>query len=240
MRILVVEDEESLRITLAANLELEGYEVVEACNGKEAIDLLDNGKFDLVLSDIRMPRATGVDVLLHAKEHHPGVPVVLMTAYAMEDQVRTAMSEGVFAVLKKPFDFSAAAAAIVRALRHPLVLVVDDDAALASTLVESLRAAGVRAQAADGGEAAVAAVNSGQVDVCVADLVMPGINGIDLVHHIQRVAPDITVIVFSGENIHEMIRLAAATGIFAYMSKPIDPNELLHAVAKARGGSWTH
>ena len=117
MRILVVEDEESLRITLAANLELEGYEVVEASNGKEAIELLDGGKFDLVLSDIRMPKATGVDVLLHVKEHHPGLPVVLMTAYAMEDQVRTAMSEGVFAVLKKPFDFSAAAAAIVRALK---------------------------------------------------------------------------------------------------------------------------
>jgi DNA-binding NtrC family response regulator len=102
MRILVVEDEESLRITLAANLELEGYEVVEAQNGKEAIELLGQQKFDLVLSDIRMPKATGVDVLLYAKQHHPGLPVVLMTAYAMEDQVRKAVSEGVFAVLKKP------------------------------------------------------------------------------------------------------------------------------------------
>jgi DNA-binding NtrC family response regulator len=240
MRILVVEDEESLRITLAANLELEGYEVVEASNGKEAIELLDGGKFDLVLSDIRMPQATGVDVLLHVKEHHPGLPVVLMTAYAMEDQVRTAMSEGVFAVLKKPFDFSAAAAAIVRALRHPVVLVVDDDAALATTLVESLRAAGVRAQAVSSGEAAVVAVNTGRVDVCVADLVMPGMNGLDLVRHIQKVAPDVTVIVFSGQNMHEMIRRVSATGIFAYLSKPIDPDELLYTVAKARGGSWTH
>jgi len=240
MRILVVEDEESLRITLAANLELEGYEVIEAQNGKEAIELLDQQRFDLVLSDIRMPQATGVDVLLYAKQHHPGLPVVLMTAYTMEDQVRKAMSEGVFAVLKKPFDFAAAAGAVVRALRHPVVLVVDDDAALATTLVESLRSAGVRAEAVASGEAAILTLNSGRVDVCVADLVMPGVSGIDLVRHIQKVTPDVTVIVFSGQNLREMIRRVSAAGVFAYLSKPVDPDELLQTVAKARGGSCTH
>jgi DNA-binding NtrC family response regulator len=240
MRILLVEDEESLRITLAANLELEGYEVTEARNGKEAIELLGAQRFDLVLSDIRMPQVTGIDLLLHAKQHYPGLPVVLMTAYAMEEQVRTAMSEGVFAVLRKPFDFSAAATAIVRALRQPVVLVVDDDATLATTLVESLRTAGVRAEAVASGEAAMLAVGSGRIDVCVADLVMPGISGIELVRHIQKVAPEITVIVFSGHNMREMIRQVSATGIFAFLSKPVDPEELIHTVAKARGGSWTH
>jgi DNA-binding NarL/FixJ family response regulator len=86
----------------------------------------------------------------------------------------------------------------------------------------------------------MAALDGGRVDVCVADLVMPGVNGLDLVRHVQKTAPEVTVIVFSGQNMREMIRRAAATGVFAYLNKPIDPDELIHTVAKARGGSWTH
>jgi DNA-binding NtrC family response regulator len=117
---------------------------------------------------------------------------------------------------------------------------VDDDAALATTMVESLQSAGVRAEAVASGEAAMFALKSGRVDVCVADLVMPGVNGFDLVHHIQKVTPDVTVIVFSGQNLREMIRRVAAAGVFAYLNKPVDPGELLQTVAKARGGSCTH
>ena len=60
--ILVVDDEESLRITLAANLELSGFEVVEAANGTQALEILENRAFDVVLSDIRMPGMNGVEL----------------------------------------------------------------------------------------------------------------------------------------------------------------------------------
>ncbi len=238
MRILLVEDEESLRITLAANLEFEGYEVVEAKDGKEAIGLMKTQKVDLVLSDIRMPNVTGVDLLMHVKRHHPDVPVLLMTAYAMEDQVTTAISEGVFAVLKKPFDFDGAARTIDRAAQRPFVLVVDDDEADATTIAASLGIVGVRARAVQGGEAAVAAIAEGGIDVCVTDMMMPGMDGAELVQRVRNLAPTLTVIVFSGHNIREMVQRISRTGVFTCLKKPMNPMELLRAVAKARGGAW--
>jgi DNA-binding NtrC family response regulator len=239
MRILVAEDEESLRVTLAANLELEGYEVVEAKDGKEAIELLEKEPVDLVLSDIRMPNKTGVDLLMHVKRHRPDVPVLLMTAYAMEEHVSIAIKEGVFAVLKKPFAFDGAVRAIVRASEHPCVLIVDDDEADAVTISESLRVSGVRAKAVHSGDAAVAAIHEGGIDVCVTDLVMPEMDGAELVRQIRKLDPAITVIAFSGHSVRDAIHRMSTAGVFACLKKPVDPAELLQTVAKARGGAWT-
>ena len=239
MRILVAEDEESLRITLAANLELEGYEVVEAKDGREAIEILEKEAIDLVLSDIRMPNKTGVDLLMHVKQHWPGVPVLLMTAYAMEEHVSAAIREGVFAVLKKPFAFDGAVRAIVRASEHPCVLIVDDDAADAVTIAESLQVSGVKARAVQSGEAAVTAIRAGGIDVCVTDLVMPEMDGAELVRQIRMLDPAITVIAVSGHSVRDAIHRMSAAGVFACLKKPVNPAELLQTVAKARGGAWT-
>ena len=77
-------------------------------------------------SDHRMPKVGGLDLLQHIKEKYPELPVVLMTAYAHEQEVDTAITEGVFAVLRKPFDFDEALLALTRALSGHAVLVVDD------------------------------------------------------------------------------------------------------------------
>jgi CheY-like chemotaxis protein len=127
MRILVVDDEPGLLMTLAANLELEGFEVVAAESGARALDLFEQGAFDLVLSDIRMPGMNGVDLFrtLRSKQH--GVPVVLMTAFALEGLVQEAIREGAFTVLPKPFDLDHVVGALTRAAKSPVVLLVDGD-----------------------------------------------------------------------------------------------------------------
>jgi DNA-binding NtrC family response regulator len=232
MRILVVEDEESLRITLAANLELEGYQVIEASDGKEALEILKREAVDLVMSDIRMPNMSGVDLLLQVKNTHPELPFLLMTAYAMEDEVDAAICQGVFTVLRKPFDFNAAIAAIVRALQHPVVLIVDDDEADAMTLAECLRVGGLRAAAVYTGADAVSVIRGGTVDVCVTDLVMPDMDGAALAEHVR------TIIVYSGHDVPTMIQRASSARVFACLRKPLDPAELMRKVAKARGGAW--
>ena len=80
-RVLVVDDEESLVETLTVLLKREGFGVISALSGHEAIEKLDD-KPDVVLTDIRMPKVSGIDVLAEARERHPDVPVVLMTAQA--------------------------------------------------------------------------------------------------------------------------------------------------------------
>lgn len=145
VRILVVDDEQSVRMTLAANLELEGFAVAEASGGEEALALVAASSFDLVLSDIKMPGLNGVDLFLAIKAMRPGLPVVLMSAFAMEALVARAIQAGVFTVVTKPFSIDSIASLLARAVRGPIVLVVDGAQRDALATAEALCARGVRA-----------------------------------------------------------------------------------------------
>ena len=90
-RILVVDDEASMRDMLRIVLRRDGYDVTVAENGRAAIAALNQQRVDLLLSDIRMPDVTGVDVLRAAKESNRGVVAFMMTAFASTD---TAVTEG--------------------------------------------------------------------------------------------------------------------------------------------------
>src|SRR4051812_14568141 len=102
-RILVVDDEEGLRQSLAANLELEGYEVIEASNGYDAIELVERMPFDLVITDVRMPGINGVDAFREMRKLRPDIGVLVMTAFTLEKLVDEALGEGVYTVVTKPF-----------------------------------------------------------------------------------------------------------------------------------------
>lgn len=83
--ILVVEDEPASLECISHFLRKEGYRVSEARDGAEAIELLDNSRFDLVLTDIRMPRLDGVALAMHILSRLPTVPIITMTAFPSED-----------------------------------------------------------------------------------------------------------------------------------------------------------
>jgi len=101
-RILVVDDEESLVETLSVLLRREGFNVISALSGGEAIDRLAE-KPDVVLTDIRMPKVSGIDVLTETRNRHPDVPVVLMTAQASLQSAIQAVNQGAFYYVQKPF-----------------------------------------------------------------------------------------------------------------------------------------
>jgi CheY-like chemotaxis protein len=77
--ILVVDDEPWSVKFISDFLRKEGYEVTEASNGAEAIELIDNSQFDLVLSDVRMPRLDGLALVMHIRSRVPTIPIILMT-----------------------------------------------------------------------------------------------------------------------------------------------------------------
>jgi len=101
-RVLVVDDEESLVDTLKVLLKREGYEVLSALSGSEAIEKLSDGP-DVVLTDIRMPKVSGIDVLAEAHSRNPDLPVVLMTAQASLQSAIAAVNQGAFYYVQKPF-----------------------------------------------------------------------------------------------------------------------------------------
>jgi len=115
-RILVVEDKESLRTVLRKTLEAERFAVDEACDAPEAIRKVRDGAYVMILSDLRLPRGTGHDVLAAALEADPQVPVVVMTAYGTVEDAVKAMKNGAFDFLSKPVDTSHLLLLVQRAL----------------------------------------------------------------------------------------------------------------------------
>lgn len=102
-RVLLVDDESGIVQTLEILLKGEGYRVTSALGGKAGMEALDEETPDLVISDIRMPGATGLEVLAKAHERDPELPVILMTAQASLQSAMRAVNEGAFYYLQKPF-----------------------------------------------------------------------------------------------------------------------------------------
>src|SRR5919199_883694 len=116
--ILIVEDKESLRRVLRLTLESAGYSVAEAEDARAAARALAREPFRLVLTDLRMPHGSGLDVLRASKAADPDVPVVLMTAYGSIDEAVQAMKDGAHDFLQKPVDSNHLLLLVERALEQ--------------------------------------------------------------------------------------------------------------------------
>jgi two-component system, NtrC family, response regulator AtoC len=102
-RVLVVDDEENIRLVLKTLLKRNGYEVEAAKNGEEAIALIDSYGPDVVLTDVRMPRTGGLDLLNALKAKNNPATVIVMSAYGNVDQAIEAMKAGAYDYIQKPF-----------------------------------------------------------------------------------------------------------------------------------------
>lgn len=115
-RILLAEDEASVRSFVRRGLESQGHDIIEACDGGEALELLYRENFDLLLSDIVMPVMDGIALALKASANYPDMPVLLMTGYAAEKQRAHNMDSMIADVLSKPFTLDQLIKAVRRAL----------------------------------------------------------------------------------------------------------------------------
>ncbi|MFQ5701946.1 MAG: sigma-54-dependent transcriptional regulator [Acidobacteriota bacterium] len=103
-KVLIVEDEKLLRWSLRERLNREGFEVFEAANGRDGLEISEDPGVDILLLDYRLPDMTGQDVLLRVCSRHPEVPVIMMTAYGTVQTAVEAIKAGAFEYLSKPFN----------------------------------------------------------------------------------------------------------------------------------------
>ncbi len=115
--ILLADDDDALRRVIQYKLEQEGYKVTTVNNGEKALSELESKQFDLVLSDIKMPKLTGVQLLEQVKKIQPTLEVILMTAFADLSQAVQAVKLGAFDYLTKPFEDDQLIIAIEKALK---------------------------------------------------------------------------------------------------------------------------
>lgn len=116
-RILVVDDEESIREFLEIMLKKEGYEVTTADDGLRAKDILSKKSFDMVISDMQMPNMTGIELLKHVKESYPDLVFMMITAFGTTETAVDAMKMGAYDYVTKPFKIDEVRLNIANALR---------------------------------------------------------------------------------------------------------------------------
>ena len=115
--ILIIDDEKNIREGLAADFEMDGYNVKIAANGKEGLDLIANGDIDLVITDLRMPGSiSGEEVLRQVTTKMPGIPVIVLTGHGSIDAAVKAMQDGAYDFLTKPLNLAQLEVIVKRAL----------------------------------------------------------------------------------------------------------------------------
>src|ERR1041385_6867578 len=105
-KLLIVEDDQSVRTTMVTCLELEGYSVEAVASTREALERLEKQSYPIVISDIYLDEHTGLDILRSARSQNPDCAVILMTGRGSMETVMAATAGGAFEYLAKPFEMS--------------------------------------------------------------------------------------------------------------------------------------
>ncbi len=121
-RILVVDDEEPLRTLVARGLGMDGHSCLTAADGAEALDILiaEKGRFDLLLTDIRMPLMDGIALALAAKQQFPELTIMLMTGYAEQRERAKSLEAIVSEVMTKPFTIAELRATVMKVIERSI------------------------------------------------------------------------------------------------------------------------
>jgi CheY-like chemotaxis protein len=117
-RILIAEDEEALRALCARGLTTDGHDIASACDGSEALEILtrEEGRFDLLLTDVRMPIMDGIALALSTARDFPRLTILMMTGYADQRERAHNLEALIHDVITKPFTLTALRTAVNGAL----------------------------------------------------------------------------------------------------------------------------
>ena len=241
---------------VAAFLGGEGFEVIEAINGLEALWHVKGERPDAVVLDLRTPRLGGLEALRRVLILDPGLKVVVMTVHP-EDIREQAVSLGAVAVLAAPFEmrellnalrsetpptgvraqstgrFSTRPSAPPAPGRPRTVLIVEDDSYTGAMLKDFVTELGYEGQLVADSAAALRALVQGAPDLVLLDILLPGLSGLEALPSIRALAPDVPVIMVSGTTDEERARQALARGAFDYIVKPVDLRYLAETVEVA-------
>jgi two-component system response regulator HydG len=232
-KILVVDDNIDFSANLTDILELKGYEVFVAQNGRQAIDIIKENAVDLILMDIKMPVMNGVEAFRNINRLRPEIPVIMMTAFAVEDLIRDALREGAFGIFYKSFDLDELLQKIEQALlKDVLIMVVDDNRELCAVLYDVLVHKKYGVQIARDGETAIQMARENKFDIVLLDWNLPMLNGLETHLILRDIRPNLVTIIITGylNDMERIVRHTLKENVYVCLEKPLDMNHLLALV----------
>jgi D-arabinose 5-phosphate isomerase GutQ/DNA-binding NarL/FixJ family response regulator len=245
-KILIALDDLKLQRFLRSRLHkfIDKIEIVLAGNREDAISALEQGHISLSVTDLQMSKGDGPALLSYLNDKHPDIPCIVMTDQATPE-IKERFSNDINHFILKPFDLKELAETIIAGLygsgeSYSLteimdkVLIVDDDELFLDIIKQGLQIYKSQFQvltAADGDEA-IEVLNREYISVLVTDLVMPKLDGLELLAHMTRSHPATPCIVMTGYGSPAIKKRADRGEILSYIEKPFDSNELAGAIIK--------
>lgn len=242
-KVLVIEDDDTARSLMKRVIDKEGFETILAGTGKIGLELFKKEKPQIVVSDLKMPEINGIELLREIKKETPSAEVIFVTASGDYDAVIHALREGAADYLKKPLDLRELAAALSRCKERlvesrilhvkPSILLLEDDAIARKKLGRTLAKEGWTLHLAGDGEQALGIFDETKIDVVIADLRLPKMSGLDVLHEVRQRTQDCEMILISGYGDESSAIQAMKEGAINYIKKPIDVEQMVLAVQKA-------
>jgi two-component system response regulator HydG len=236
IKVLVVDDDRRMVKTICDILQISGYDFQAAFTGEEAVQAVKEDGPDCVLMDIKMPGINGVETLKKIKDISPELPVVLMSAFATEDQAREARRLGAYNVLDKPINIQMVLSFLSMLRREESILVVDDDPAFCKSLKDILGKNGYRVQTeADPGKALKHMEEEYKL-VVMLDLKLGEANGLKLLKDIRAQYPTKPVLLATayGAEMSDSIEKGLKIGAYTSLYKPLEIEALVGVLKEIR------
>jgi CheY-like chemotaxis protein len=235
--ILVVDDDVDTCANMADILADLGYRVDVAYEGAAALELVRRRPYDVVLLDYKMPGMDGATLCQEIERLRSGIVPLLVTAYAGGHAARAASEAGAWRILSKPVDFPELIPLLAEAIERPLVLVVDDDDDLCTSLRDALHEHGFRVCTAHNEAEAIERMRKA-IRVILLDLPLPGGDGAEVLRRVRMMTPSARVVLITGHraDLEPRIERLQAEGIDEFCYKPFDIPELLGIVERLLGG----
>jgi DNA-binding NtrC family response regulator len=233
--ILIVDDDQRMTKTLVDILAIKGFLVEAANSGEEALNKLEHKHYDCMLTDIKMPGITGVELAHQARMIRSELAIVLMTAYASERQTEQAMEEGAVAVVDKPLDLNLLLGFFSAMKKECVITIVDDDPSFCNTLGDILSRRGYRVKSICDPHQMISNFTK-DAQVILLDLKLNNINGVEILQNIRKHDAKLPVILITGhkDEMAKVMEAAMKLKVFTCLYKPLQIDNLLLTITRAR------
>jgi DNA-binding NtrC family response regulator len=233
LRLLIVDDDQRMAHTLVDILTMSGHHAVEASSGSLALEKINAQEFDCVLTDVRMPGMNGVEFHRQLHQSHPGLPVVLMTAYSGGKTLQEGLDNGVIGVLDKPLDINHLLAFFTSLAKNRIIAIVDDDPDFCKTLAGILQQRGFRVAQIVDPHTDIETIASGS-QVILLDMNLNHLGGLQILKDIRACYPSLPVVMVTGyrQEMETAIKDALAINAYACLYKPLEIPALLEMLSQ--------
>lgn len=242
-KVLIIEDDPMTRRSLERVISKEGYDVIAATDGYEGLNLFRSERPSVVITDLKMPKIDGMEIMYTVKHLAPETEVILITGHGDYDTAILALRQGALDYLKKPVDLDKLILSLGRAQEkireknriqvQTTIMILEDDEKALENLDKIFKKEDYRTFTGADGEEGMKIFNEHKIDIALVDIEMPKKGGMEVLHDIREITEDCEVIVLTGYGDENTAIQALHEGAINYIRKPVDVDQVLLSVQKA-------